>query len=80
MRTSPTFPTAPRKPYQRKIFVQCELCEHEDSFDETIDAHLSEIFISRRTKMLIRLDSFMLYEKLVLIFLHFGKAVFENES
>ena len=55
-----------------KGVLQCEGNDYEEFLDEIIEAPLSELFFTRRMKMLSRPDGFMLYGKMgVDFFLHF---------
>ena len=51
-----------------KEVLHCEVYGYEECLDEIMDAPLSNPFFTNRMKMLSRLDSFMLYGKMGLIF------------
>ena len=48
--------------------LHCECFEYEEFLDEIMEAPLSDLFFTRRRKMLNRPDGFMLYGKLVVDF------------
>ena len=61
-----------------KGVLHCEGCDYEKFPDEIMEAPLSELFFTRRMKMLSRPDGFMLYGKLGVDFFSFSELLYPN--
>ena len=79
MRTNLTFPTTSREPSLNTMkFLHCEWYDYQEFPDEIIEALLSELFFTRRMKMLSRTDGFMLYGKLGVDFFSTFELLYPN--
>ena len=61
-----------------KGVLQCEGYDYEELPDEIMEAPLSELFFTRRMKMLCRPDGFMLYGKLGVDFFSTSEMLYPN--
>ena len=63
---------------EKKWVLNCEGYDYEEVPDETIEKLLSEPFITRRMKLLSRVDGFMLYGKLGVDFFPTSELLYPN--
>ena len=63
-----------------KGVLHCEGYDHEEIPDEIMEAPLSELFFTRRLKLLIRPDDFMLYGKLGVDFFSTSELLYPNKE
>ena len=63
---------------EKKGVLHCEGYDYEELFDEIMETPLSELFFTRRLKMLSRPDGFMLYGKLGVVFFSTSELLYPN--
>ena len=61
-----------------KRILHCEMYDYEESPDESMEAPLSEPFLTRRMEMLRRPDGFVLYGKLGVDFVSSSELLYPN--